>query len=87
MTEPGATKIVERRPSYSEGKALACQIFHETMAAIEVGGALRTKVKREGRALVMGGLSLRDQVGQEPADRGGPAVEVDAGEEQVDAGD
>ena len=58
MTEPGATKIVERRPSYSEGKALARQIFHETMAAIEVGGALRTKVKREGRALVMGGLSL-----------------------------
>lgn len=46
------------KPSYAEGKHLARRIFLETMAAIEVGRALRTKVKREGGALVAGSLSL-----------------------------
>ncbi|PYV18544.1 MAG: hypothetical protein DMG21_04540 [Acidobacteria bacterium] len=53
-----ATPVKTKKPLYSEGKQLARRIFFETMAAIDVGRALRTKVKREGGALVAGNLSL-----------------------------
>ena len=53
-----APHLKSTKPTFSEGKALARQIFHETMASIEVGRALGTKVKREGGTLVMGSLLL-----------------------------
>ncbi len=43
---------------YEHGKQLAQQIFLETMAIIEVRHAMLSKLKREGRALVAGGVSI-----------------------------
>ena len=48
--QPATTK----KPDYSHGKQLAQQIFHETMAAIDVRHAMLTKLKFEGGALVAG---------------------------------
>src|SRR5438477_217448 len=53
-----ATSANAAKPSYAEGKQLARRIFHETLAAIDVGRALRAKVRREGGALVAGSLTL-----------------------------
>ena len=44
-------------PVYAQGKHLAELIFLETMATIEVGHAMRAKLKFEGGALVAGGIS------------------------------
>jgi hydroxypyruvate reductase len=41
---------------YSHGKQLAQQIFHETMAAIDVRHAMLAKLKFEGGALTAGGV-------------------------------
>lgn len=46
------------RPSYTSGKRLAEQIFLDTMAAIDVRHAMLSKLKREGGALVAGGVSI-----------------------------
>jgi glycerate-2-kinase len=46
--QPATTK----KPDYSHGKQLAQQIFHETMAAIDVRHAMLTKLKFEGGALL-----------------------------------
>ncbi len=42
------------KPDYSHGKQLAQQIFHETMAAIDVRHAMLGKLKFEGGALMAG---------------------------------
>ena len=42
------------KPDYSHGKQLAQQIFHETMAAIDVRHAMLAKLKFEGGALTAG---------------------------------
>ncbi|MBZ5544980.1 MAG: DUF4147 domain-containing protein [Acidobacteriia bacterium] len=43
---------------YTSGKQLAAHIFLETMTAIEVRHAMLAKLRREGGALVVGGVSL-----------------------------
>jgi len=43
---------------YSHGKQLAQQIFFETLTAIDVRHTMLAKLKREGGALVAGGVSL-----------------------------
>ncbi len=45
-------------PLYANGKQLAQQIFLEMMAAIDVRHTMLTKLKREGGALVAGGVSI-----------------------------
>ncbi len=45
-------------PSYASGKQIAQHIFLETMATIDVRHAMLTKLKREGGALVAGGVSI-----------------------------
>ena len=45
-------------PQYASGKHLAAQIFHETLTSIEVRHAMLAKLKREGGALVAGGVSI-----------------------------
>ena len=42
------------KPAYSSGKHLAQQIFHDTMAAIDVRHAMRGKLKLESGVLVAG---------------------------------
>ncbi|HTS69511.1 MAG TPA: DUF4147 domain-containing protein [Terriglobia bacterium] len=44
------------KPDYAHGKLLAQQIFHETMAAIDVRHAMLAKLKFEGGALIAGGM-------------------------------
>jgi glycerate 2-kinase len=44
--------------SYTSGKRLAEQIFLDTLVAIDVRHAMLQKLKREGNALVAGGISL-----------------------------
>jgi hydroxypyruvate reductase len=46
------------KPLYQSGKHLAQQIFLEMMAVIDVRHAMLAKLKREGGALVAGGLSM-----------------------------
>lgn len=46
------------KPSYASGKQLAQHIFLETMATIDVRHAMLAKLKREGGALVAGGVSI-----------------------------
>lgn len=46
------------KPSYASGKQLAHHIFLETMATIDVRHTMLTKLKREGGALVAGGVSI-----------------------------
>jgi glycerate 2-kinase len=46
------------KPEYAKGKHLAHQIFLETLAAINVRHAMLSKLKREGGALVAGGVSI-----------------------------
>lgn len=46
------------KPVYSNGKQLAHHIFLETMAAVDVRRALLARIKREGDALVAGGISI-----------------------------
>ncbi len=46
------------RPIYTNGKHLAQQIFLETLATIDVRNAMGAKLKREGGALVVGGVSI-----------------------------
>jgi hydroxypyruvate reductase len=46
------------RPLYAEGKHLAAQIFLETISHIEVRHAMLAKLRREGGALVAGGVSI-----------------------------
>jgi glycerate-2-kinase len=48
--QPAAAK----KPEYSHGKQLAQQIFHDTMAAIDVRHAMLAKLKFEGGALLVG---------------------------------
>jgi hydroxypyruvate reductase len=43
---------------YTSGKQLAAHIFLETMAAIDVRHAMLAKLRREGGALVAGGVSM-----------------------------
>jgi hydroxypyruvate reductase len=43
-----------RKPDYPHGKQLAQQIFHETMAAIDVRHAMLSKLRFEGGALLTG---------------------------------
>ena len=44
------------KPDYAQGKYLAQQIFHETIAAIDVRHAMLAKLKPESGALVAGGI-------------------------------
>ncbi len=46
------------QPLYLNGKQLAHQIFLETFTAIDVRNAMLSKLKREGGALVAGGVSI-----------------------------
>ncbi len=55
-TQAGSLKV--SKPSYNEGKHLAQQIFVETLAALDVRHAMLAKLKREGGALVAGGVSM-----------------------------
>ena len=50
-TAQSATMV---KPEYSHGKQLAQQIFHETMAAIDVRHAMLSKLKFEGGVLTAG---------------------------------
>jgi len=45
------------KPDYSHGKQLAQQIFHETMAAIDVRHAMLSKLKFEGGVLMAGDVA------------------------------
>ncbi len=53
MTASAQTKA-PAKPDYSHGKQLAQQIFHDTMAAIEVRHAMMEKLKFEGDTLLVG---------------------------------
>src|SRR5689334_6742458 len=53
MTTPAPSKS-SPLPDYHHGKQLAQQIFHDTMAAIDVRHAMREKLKYEGEALLAG---------------------------------
>jgi hydroxypyruvate reductase len=57
MGSGSGTKSVAK-PLYTGGKQLAHQIFMETMAAIDVRHAMLSKLRREGGALVAGGVSI-----------------------------
>lgn len=46
------------KPAYADGKQLAQQIFLEALTAVDVRHAMLAKLKREGGALVAGGVSL-----------------------------
>ncbi len=46
------------KPLYTSGKHAAQQIFFETMANVGVRNAMRSKLKREGGALVAGAVSI-----------------------------
>lgn len=48
----------EQKPDYRHGKQLVQQIFHDTMAAIDVRHAMRAKLKFEGGVLLAGDLAL-----------------------------
>jgi hydroxypyruvate reductase len=52
-----AHSTATKKPEYQQGKQLAQQIFHETMAAIDVRHAMLNKLKFEGGALVAGGFA------------------------------
>ena len=58
MTETLTKSLTLSTLAYSHGKQLARQTFLETMANIDVRHAMLTKLKREGGALVAGGVSL-----------------------------
>ena len=45
------------KPAYVHGKELARQVFHETMASIDVRHTLLAKLKFQDGALVAGGVS------------------------------
>ena len=49
-----AQSAAMKKPDYSHGKQLAQQIFHDTMAAIDVRHAMLAKLKFEGGALMAG---------------------------------
>jgi glycerate-2-kinase len=49
-----AQSAAPKKPDYVHGKQWAQQIFHETMAAIDVRHAMLTKLKFEGGALIAG---------------------------------
>jgi glycerate 2-kinase len=49
-----AQSKVAKKPDYSHGKQFAQQIFHDTMAAIDVRHAMRAKLKFEGDVLSAG---------------------------------
>lgn len=49
-----AQSTAVKKPDYSQGKQLAQQIFHETMAAIDVRHAILAKLKAEDGALMAG---------------------------------
>jgi hypothetical protein len=49
-----AQSAATKKPDYSHGKQLAQQIFHDTMAAINVRHAMLAKLKFEGGALMAG---------------------------------
>jgi hydroxypyruvate reductase len=51
---PTAQFAAKTKLDYSHGKQLAQQIFHETMAAIDVRHAMMAKLKCEGGALITG---------------------------------
>jgi glycerate 2-kinase len=51
------SKVIDM-PDYRRGKQFAQQIFHDTMAAIEVRHAMRTKLKYEGGVLMAGDATL-----------------------------
>jgi glycerate-2-kinase len=53
MTTPAQT-AASKRPDYSHGKQLAQNIFHETMAAIDVRHAMLAKLKYDDGALTAG---------------------------------
>jgi hydroxypyruvate reductase len=55
-THSGPISVARLR--YTSGKQLAEQIFLDTLAAIDVRHAMLQKLKREGDALVAGGISL-----------------------------
>jgi hydroxypyruvate reductase len=55
-THSGPISVARLR--YTSGKQLAEQIFLDTLAAIDVRHAMLQKLKREGAALVAGGISL-----------------------------
>ncbi len=57
MTTPSASATLTR-PLYADGKHLAQQIFLETITAIDVRNAMLSKLRREGGALVAGGVSI-----------------------------
>lgn len=58
MTETSAKSATLSSLDFSHGKQLAQQVFFETMATIDVRHAMLTKLRREGGALVAGGVSL-----------------------------
>lgn len=49
-----AQSVATLKPDYSQGKPIAQQIFHETMAAIDVRHAMLAKLKVQDNALVAG---------------------------------
>ena len=56
--------------------------------SVALGGVVEREGQVEDLAGVDGAVGDEvDELGQEPADRGGAAVEVDVGEEQLVAGD
>ena len=56
MTSTAQSKAINRT-EYSHGKQWAQQIFHETMAAIDVRHAMLAKLKFEGDALTAGDIT------------------------------
>lgn len=58
MTESSAKSATLSDLVYANGKQLAQQIFLETMASVDVRHAMLSKLKREGGALVAGGVSI-----------------------------
>jgi len=54
---PAASKPLDK-PAYSHGKQLAQQIFHDTMAAIDVRHAMSEKLKFAGGVLTTGDVTL-----------------------------
>lgn len=57
MTNPAQSAALMKLP-YAQGKQLARQIFHETMATIDVRNAMLAKLKFEGNTLLANGISL-----------------------------
>jgi hydroxypyruvate reductase len=50
--------LSQAQPHYSAGKDLAQLVFGETLGAIDVRAAMLSKLRREGGALVAGGVSI-----------------------------